>query len=162
MSVGDRLRGLVPDRFESLVSGVRFGQFVSVGVIGFVCDTAMFVFLTEGLGILREVGLIVGIETAILVMFLVNDNWTFADERSDERDSLGRRLLRSHAVRIGGATTQFVVFVTIYRFLFVSLSISGIDLWSLFAKAVGVGIAMVVNYVFESIFTWEVHQGESH
>lgn len=154
--VRERLLGLVPDRFQALVSGVRFTQFVSVGVVGFVCDTAMFVFLTEGLGILREVGLVIGIETAILVMFLVNDNWTFADERNG--DSLGRRLLRSHAVRIGGATTQFVVFVTIYRFLFVPVSLSGIDLWSLFAKGVGVGIAMVVNYVFESIFTWEVHQ----
>jgi len=155
---GELLRGLVPDRFEALVSGVRFGQFVSVGVVGFVCDTAVFVFLTEGLGVLQELGLLVGIETAILVMFLVNDNWTFADERETAADSLLRRLGRSHAVRLGGATTQFVVFVTIYRLLFVPVSIAGIDLWSLLAKGTGVGIAMLVNYVFESLFTWEVHE----
>jgi len=158
MSVGDRLRQLVPGRFESLVSGVRFGQFVSVGVVGALCDTTVLVVLTEVFNVLPEVATVVGIESAILVMFAINDNWTFAGEQGDDRDSLPRRLLRSHAVRAVGSTTQFLIFVAVYRLLFVSLTLAGIDLWVLVAKGTGIGIGMLVNYVFESIFTWEVHQ----
>jgi putative flippase GtrA len=153
-----RLREAVPSRFEALVSGVRFGQFVSVGVIGALCDTTVLVVLTEVFGVLPEVATIVGIETAILVMFAVNDNWTF--DADGEHRSLGRRLLRSHAVRAGGSTTQFVVFVVVYRLLFAPLSFAGVDLWLLVAKAGGIGVGMMVNYVFESLFTWQVHQGD--
>ncbi|MFC6862453.1 GtrA family protein [Halomicroarcula sp. GCM10025817] len=153
-----RLRGAVPDRFEALVSGVRFGQFVSVGVVGALCDTTVLVVLTEVFGVLPEIATILGIETAILVMFAINDNWTF-DAEGDHR-SLGRRLLRSHAVRAGGSTTQFVVFVVVYRLLFVPLSLLGLDLWLLVAKAGGIGVGMFVNYVFESLFTWQVHRSD--
>ena len=152
------LRAVVPDRFESLVSGVRFGQFVSVGVIGAICDTTVLVVLTEVFGVLPEIATIVGIETAILVMFAINDNWTFDAE--GEHRSLGRRLLRSHAVRAGGSTTQFVVFVVVYRLFFLPLSFAGVDLWLLVAKAGGIGVGMFVNYVFESLFTWQVQQRE--
>jgi putative flippase GtrA len=151
-----RLREAVPDRFEALLSGVRFGQFVSVGVVGAVCDTTVLVVLTEVFGVLPEIATILGIETAILVMFAINDNWTFDAE--GEHRSLGRRLLRSHAVRAGGSTTQFVVFVVVYRLFFVPLSLVGVDLWLLVAKGSGIGIGMFVNYVFESLFTWQVHQ----
>jgi len=161
MSVGDRIRRLVPDRFESLVSGVRFGQFVSVGVIGAVCDTTVLLVLTELFAVAPVVATVVGIETAILVMFAINDNWTFAGEDGDTRDSLSRRLLRSHAVRAVGSTTQFVIFVVVYRLLFVSVSLAGIDLWVLVAKGLGIGVGMAVNYVFESLFTWRVHRDDS-
>ncbi|MFC6973968.1 GtrA family protein [Halomicroarcula sp. GCM10025709] len=154
----DRLRQAVPDRFESLVSGVRFGQFVSVGVVGAACDTTVLLVLTEVFGVLPELATLAGIETAILVMFAINERWTFADEGDPE--SLPRRLLRSHVVRAGGSTTQFLVFVVIYRLLFVPLSVAGIDLWILVAKGGGIGLGMLVNYVFESIFTWQVHHEE--
>ena len=161
MSVEERIRRLVPDRFESLVSGVRFGQFVSVGVVGAVCDTTVLLVLTELLGVAPIVATVVGIETAILVMFAINDNWTFAGEEGDERNSFGRRLLRSHAVRAVGSTTQFVIFVIVYRLLFVAVSVAGIDLWVLIAKGLGIGVGMAVNYVFESLFTWQVHREDT-
>ena len=52
MSVGDRLRTLVPNRFESLVSGVRFGQFLSVGVVGAISDNTVLAVL----GLVFEIG----------------------------------------------------------------------------------------------------------
>ncbi|MFC7195664.1 hypothetical protein ACFQL4_15245 [Halosimplex aquaticum] len=33
-----------------------------------------------------------------------------------------------------------------------------LDLWLLVAKGTGVAVGMVVNYVFESLFTWQVHE----
>ena len=156
IDIEERVRELVPKRFEALVSGVRMGQFVSVGVVGLVCDTAVLLVLTEVFGVLPELATLAGIEMAILVMFLVNDRWTFSDAGAE--NSLARRLVRSHLVRASGSTTQFLIFTAVYRLLFVPLSVVGIDLWLLVAKGSGVAVGMTVNYVFESLITWEVHR----
>jgi len=144
-------------RVEALRSRTRFGKFVSVGVIGAACDTAVLVFLVEVLGLLEEAAFLIGVETAILVMFLINDNWTFASEGSSDRHSFPGRLVRSHAVRMGGIVTQSIIFFVIYRLLFVSLVVAGVDGWLLVAKGAGIACGMVVNYTFESLFTWRVH-----
>jgi len=143
----------------ALASRLRFGKFVSVGVVGAICDTAVLLFLVEVVGLLEEIAVLIGIETAIVVMFLINDNWTFASEGEQDRRSWFGRLLRSHAVRSGGSLTQFVVFVTLYRLFFVSLQVFGVDAWLLVAKGCGIAVGMLVNYVFESLFTWQVHTG---
>lgn len=142
---------------SALNSRLRFGKFVSVGVVGAACDTAVLVFLVEIVGLLEEVAVLIGIETAIVIMFLINDSWTFADEGDGDRRSWVGRLIRSHAVRSGGVVTQFLVFVIIYRLLFVSLTLFGVDAWLLVAKGSGIALGMLVNYVFESLFTWQVH-----
>jgi len=153
MSDDRRTGGLL----AALNSRLRFGKFVSVGVVGAACDTAVLLFLVEVVGVLEEVAFLAGVETAIVVMFLINDNWTFAGIGSSDRRSWVGRLVRSHAVRSGGVLTQSVVFYTIYRLLFVSVTVLGLDAWLLFAKGCGIGIGMLVNYVFESVFTWQVH-----
>ena len=163
------------DRARSLLSGARFGKFVSVGAVGAVCDTVVLVTLKQVVGAPPELAWLAGVETAIIVMFLINENWTFAGHGTDDRASFLRRLGRSHVVRAGGVTTQFVIFEGVYRLLFrdvllgdiglwVALTggfgvpLAGLDVWLLVAKGLGVGVGMVVNYVFESLFTWRVHQ----
>jgi putative flippase GtrA len=146
---------------DALRSRVRFGKFVSVGVVGAVCDTTVLVVLTEVFGVLPELATLAGIETAILVMFAINERWTFAEQGRVGTRSLLRRALRSHGVRAAGSTTQFLVFVAVYRGLAVPLTVAGLDLWLLVAKGGGIGVGMVVNYVFESLFTWQVHAEES-
>ncbi|MFB6352589.1 MAG: GtrA family protein [Halobacteriales archaeon] len=165
-------------RLAALTSGVRIGQFVSVGALGAVVDTFVLVALAEGLGVLPELATLAGIETAILVMFAANERWTFAGEGAPGRGPLLDRLKRSHLVRAAGSLTQFGVFVLVYRVLFVPLTLgglglwrpiaatlgigggalAGLDLWLLVAKGTGIGVGMVVNYVFESLFTWRVTQ----
>lgn len=150
------------DRFaphvDELVSGVRFGKFVSVGAVGFVFDTITFVVLDQIVGLSVAVATAIGIEVAILVMFVVNDVWTFAGDGPDDRRSLGGRLLRSHLVRAGGSALQWVLVVlvlSVYTIEFIS--VGGIDLWPVIVKGGAIGIAMFVNYTFESLFTWRVH-----
>ncbi len=142
---------------SALASRVRFGQFVSVGVVGAACDTAVLVALTRA-GVLPEVATLVGIETAILVMFAINERWTFADHGAADGRSLLGRLARSHGVRAAGSLTQFVVFVAVFRGVAVSLPVYGLDLWLLVAKGSGIAVGMLVNYAFESLFTWRVHR----
>jgi len=151
--------GRVRELAAELTSLVRFGKFASVGVVGAVCDTTTLLVLVEGFGVLEEVATLVGIEVAIVVMFLLNEHWTFSTEKADGFRAKGRRLGRSHLVRAGGSTVQFLTFVLLYRVLFVSVTFAGVELWLLVAKLGGIGLGMVVNYVFESLFTWQVQQG---
>jgi len=162
-------------RYGALYSKIRIGQFVSVGVVGAVVDTSVLVVLAEGFGLVPEVATLFGIETAILVMFVLNERWTFADHGDPGRGPLTDRLKRSHVVRTAGVLTQLVVFIIVYRLLFVPLTLGDLpfwhavagavglggafaafDLWLVVAKGAGIGVGMVVNYVFESLFTWRV------
>ncbi|MCG1004157.1 MULTISPECIES: GtrA family protein [Halobacterium] len=160
MSRADRVREALPDRLAALVSTVRFGQFVSVGAVGAVFDITTLVVLTELFGVAAAVANVVSIETAILVMFAVNERWTFADHGDTDARSVGRRLIRSHLVRAGGSTLQYVLFVAVFYNVAVDLSVAGVDLWLVVVKGGAIGVAMLVNYVFESLFTWRVHADE--
>ncbi|UHH25005.1 GtrA family protein [Halobacterium noricense] len=160
MSRADRLREALPERLAALVSTVRFGQFVSVGAVGAVFDVTTLVVLTELFGVPAAVANVVSIETAILVMFAVNERWTFAEHGATDLRSIGRRLVRSHVVRAGGSTLQYVLFVAVFYNVAVDLSVAGVDLWLVVVKGGAIGVAMLVNYVFESLFTWRVHADE--
>ncbi len=146
-------------RLRALASGVRFGRFISVGILGALLDVTVLVVLTEGFGVLPELATLAGIESAILLMFAVNERWTFASEGTPGRRPLLARLARSHGVRAVGSLTQFVLFVVLYRYVAVGLTVWGIDAWLVVAKVGAIGIAVLVNYTFESLFTWRVHRG---
>ncbi|WP_226012799.1 GtrA family protein [Halomicrobium salinisoli] len=143
---------------RELLSGVRFGKFVSVGVVGAAADNAVLAALRLGLGVPEMWAKAAGIETAIVVMFLVNEHWTFAEQGASGRRAFGARLVKSHLVRSGGVTIQLVVYWFLTQRLTVELVVLGEDLWFLAASPVAIGIAMFANYVFESLFTWRVHE----
>lgn len=142
-------------RLDALLSGVRFGQFASVGALGALCDQSILVLLTTYGGVYRGSAKLVGAEVAIIVMFLVNEHWTFSAEGEAGWWSFLRRFLKSNLVRAGGVLVATGVFVLVsgldYRF-----PVGGEVLWLLFANGVGIGVGMFVNYVAESLFTWRV------
>lgn len=143
-------------RLKVLFSKKRFGKFVSVGAVGAVFDIAILVLLVEFVGITEEIAVIIGIESAILLMFVLNDTWTYADMGKSSYWALFRRLVKSHAVRSGGAVTQFVVFVIVYRYMYIPIEFAGLATWLLVAKGAGIALGMMVNYTFETLFTWAV------
>ncbi|UIP00207.1 GtrA family protein [Halobaculum sp. CBA1158] len=140
---------------ETLASGTRIGQFVSVGVVGATVDIASSTALSE-LGVFPELAALIGIETAIVVMFLLNDRVTFAGEGAAGVVPALRRLVRSNVVRAGGTAVQLVVFTLLFRVVAIPVSAAGIDLWFVASRVGGIGAGMVVNYVAESLFTWRV------
>jgi putative flippase GtrA len=145
-------RGLI----DALYAPFRFGRFVSVGAVGALCDNAVLLALAT-VGVMPELAKFAGIETAILVMFALNERWTFAGAGASGLVPTVRRLATSNVVRVGGIAVQLVVFSTVYRRLHVDLTALGLDLWLLVASAAGIGCGMVVNYVTESLFTWRIH-----
>lgn len=141
-----------------LLEWSRIGQFVSVGAVGFVFDVTTSTLLAE-LGVFPEIAAFVGIEVAVVVMFLLNDRFTFASEGIGGLGPSLRRLGRSNLVRLGGIVVQLLVFTAVYRGIDLPLSLASVDLWFVVSKAAGIGVGMVVNYVAESVFTWRVLSG---
>jgi putative flippase GtrA len=147
-------------RVDALLSGARFGQFVSVGVVGALSDNAVLATLKLLFGVPELWAKAAGVETAIVVMFLVNEHWTFAGQGASGRIPFLKRLGKSHLVRSGGVAVQLSVYWVLVTLVDVTVVVFGTDLWFLVASPIAIAVAMSVNYVFESLFTWEVHVGE--
>ncbi|MFB6080447.1 MAG: GtrA family protein [Haloferacaceae archaeon] len=147
------------DRIAALLSGVRMGQFASVGALGALCDNAVLVALKLGLGLAPVLSKAASAETAIVVMFLANEHWTFAEAGASGLRAFLGRLGRSHLVRATGVGIQLVVYWYLTQQLTISLVVFGTDLWFLAASPLAIGAAMGVNYVAECLFTWRLAGG---
>jgi len=156
MTVRQRITGLLPERLEPLVSGAQFGQFVSVGAVGAVADTLVLAAATLLIGVSELWGKAAGIEVAVVLMFLLNERWTFTSCGGDDWRSVLTRLGKSHLVRSGGVAVQLATFWALTARYTLQITIGGFDVWFLLASLVSIGIATLINYVFEGLFTWDI------
>ena len=143
-------------RLGALLSTVRFGKFASVGAAGATVETLIVTVLTVLFGVYGLFAKAVGTEASITLMFLLNEHWTFATEGREDRRSLLGRFVRSHLVRAAGLTVAFLVFAALLELTDVTLFVSGEDFWPPVANLISIAVAMWVNYVAESLFTWQV------
>lgn len=132
-----------------LLSPARVGQFLAVGALGAACDTAVLAVLHGRLGVGLAPAKVAGAEAGILLMFAVNERWTFSGEGEGGPGPVARRLVTSNAVRLVGLATG----------LGVLLLLASLGVWYLAANAVGLGAGFIANYLFESLLTWRVHRG---
>lgn len=142
-------------RLQSLVRGVLFGKYLSVGVAGAVTESIVVFALTAGglVGALAAKG--IGAEFSITLMFVLNDAWTFADSGESGIRPVARRFLRSHAVRALGLAVGFSVLFGLTELTSVTVRVAGLHLWPTMANLVGIGVGFVVNYVGEGLVTWD-------
>ncbi|AFK18388.1 GtrA family protein [Haloferax mediterranei ATCC 33500] len=143
------------NRLSALTSGTRFGKFVSVGAVGAVFDLSLSSLLIVFFGIAGELAKLAGAELAIVVMFLINDRWTFAGAGADHLTAKVRRFLKSNLVRSGGLAVQVLV-VRALGEIPLEIPVAGIDLWKLVPLPIAIGASMLLNYVAESLFTWRI------
>jgi Predicted membrane protein len=155
-SAPDRLRQWLRARLGPLLSVATFGRFVSVGILGAVADTAALSVAILVLGVGELAAKIAGIEVAILVMFLLNERWTFTDQGEGGHWPSLARLGKSHLVRAGGSAIQLGVFWALIQPYRIRVAVGGTDVWVLLASLASIAVATVVNYVFEGLFTWQV------
>ncbi|WP_248908564.1 GtrA family protein [Halocatena marina] len=143
----------ISERIRARLVSIRFGQFASVGVVGAICDNLV---LALGLSfeMTPELAKIAGAETAIIVMFWINEHWTFGEEGKEGIRPLIRRLLTSNVVRLGGVLVATVIFSVVYRQIDVRISLVDWDVWFLVANGCGIIAGLVVNYILESTVTW--------
>jgi len=160
VSVADLLRA----RLRALASAGRIGQFVSVGVAGASLETVIVALLTGGFvveAVLAGQPLVakaIGAEASITLMFLLNDNWTFADHGGAGPVALVRRWVKSHLVRSVGLAVAFATLYVLTAWTDVTVVVAGGDIWPTVANAIGIGVGLTINYVAESLVTWRVHE----
>lgn len=139
---------LVPDRLEPLVSVPRMGMFLSVGVAGALLEQATLAALVELVAVAPALAAPVGKEASILLMFVLNDRFTFAGEGEDAARPLLSRLVRSHAVRAVGVTVAYLTFLAL---------LYGAGVHYFLANPIGIAAGFAVNYVLENVVTWRTH-----
>ncbi|WP_436347526.1 GtrA family protein [Natronorubrum sp. FCH18a] len=147
--MSDSVAEAIRTRFRALLSTTRFTQFASVGFVGAAVDMIVLAVLVDVFDVWYLTSKVLSWELAIIVIFAVNERWTFADYGSMTPRALGKRFLRSNAVRFAG----FLVTLSVLAVL-----VDGFGIWYLAANVVGIGIGFFVNYTCESLYTWKVHR----
>jgi len=135
--------------FADAIQFTRIWQFVAVGAVGTACDFAVLIGLVELFDVWPVAAKIVSAETAIVVMFAINETWTFANWGVDTIRGVVRRLLTSNLVRLGGmgvATVVLAILTTQYGVSYI------------LANAAGIAAGFTVNYMMENLFTWRTHR----
>lgn len=124
-----------------------FSRFLSVGAIGAVFDNIVLVGTVEFIGMAPMVAKVLSAELSIVLMFVINEHWTFSGQGDDGLRKLAKRFATSNFVRLGGLIVGLGVLYVLHRLL---------GIWYLPANIAGLGIGFVVNYVSEGLFTWDV------
>ena len=102
-----RLRGRLPTRLQPVVSR-RFLKFCTVGATGVVVNLAgLWLFMQ--VGVRSSFASAAAIEVSILSNFVVNELWTFRDQRGG--GTVGGRVVRFQLVSLVGAAMQWGVFL---------------------------------------------------
>lgn len=137
-------------RLRALRSRSRFTQFAGVGLVGATVDNVVLFALVELTVLGPVMAKVISWELAIMVIFAINERWTFSSYGEMGVRPLGRRFLRSNAVRFAG----FLVTLTVLAILYYQFGV-----WYMAANVIGMGVGFFVNYTCESLYTWKVHQG---
>ncbi|POG55531.1 GtrA family protein [Haloferax marisrubri] len=146
----------IESKLDILIDHTRISRFVSVGIVGATIETIIVAILTGFLGINPLVAKAVGAETSISTMFVVNDQWTFANVGGSRLVLVVRRWIKSHAVRVVGLSVAFSVLYLLTSVVEFSIPVAGVELWPTVANLTGIGVGMSINYIAESLFTWQV------
>lgn len=149
---------------RELATSPRLGKFLSVGAVGAVIDLSISTVLTlSTLSVIEAIppeGIkIIGAEAAIIVMFLINDRWTFPEHGMVGIRPKLRRFLTSNVVRSGGLAVQVAVVFLLTR-RDVVITVAGTNVWDALTMPIAILAAFLVNYVAESLFTWRVTDGD--
>jgi putative flippase GtrA len=138
-----------PAPLRELATGIRFSQFLSVGVLGAVCDNLILVGVVEMTATAPFYAKLISAEVAIVVMFILNEQWTFGGFGGSSLSAISRRFFTSNIVRAGAAGVALVILTVLTRWF---------GIWYLVANFIGIGVGFILNYLAESLVTWRVHR----
>jgi putative flippase GtrA len=119
--------------------------FALIGGIGFLVDALVLALLVHGHGWGKYSARFVSFAIAVTVTWLLNRNFTFADNRTSNRRSEYTRYI---TVQITGMGINLLIY---------SLCIETsavMDRWPVIALAVGSAVALIFNYVGARIFVF--------
>lgn len=130
------------ERYSTVSKYVRFAV---VGGIGAMLNTALLYVLTEFLGIFYMISAILSIETAILLMFFLNNRFTFSSVKEGFRQVMDG-IIRSNMVRAVGVSVQIGL-------LFLLTEFAGI--YYVASNILAIVVASIFNFIGEKRFNWQ-------
>ncbi|PSH01397.1 MAG: GtrA family protein [Nanohaloarchaea archaeon QH_8_44_6] len=132
------------NRIKELLNLERISKFTFIGFIGLLVDNGVIFLLEQNTEMMIEVAKLISAELSIILMFLLNEKWTF----NTQKDGLWR-FLKSNLVRSGGVIVALVVLKVLYDLFGTPVII---------ANTAGIIAGFGFNYVFESLYTWKIHR----
>jgi len=138
----------LPDRVAALERDFhRLIKFSIVGAIGAGINTGFLWLFTDVAGLFYLYSSVIAIEIAIILQFLMNDRWTFKEQRTTHAEQFMKRILKSNLWRSGGLAVNIGVlyFLTEY-----------VGVYYLLSNIAGIFCAFLLNYLFESRLTWGI------
>jgi len=138
----------LPDRVAALNGDLlRLTKFSIVGAIGAGINTGFLWVFTDVAGLFYLYSSAIAIEIAIILQFLMNDRWTFKEQKTTHVEQFIKRILKSNLWRSGGLVVNIGVlyFLTEY-----------VGVYYLLSNIVGIICAFLLNYLFESRLTWGI------
>jgi putative flippase GtrA len=118
-----------------------------------VVDMSILTMLVEVASITPTFAKVGSAETSIVAMFILNEYWTFSGASQESTEWLFYRFVRSNIVRWGGAGVALAI---------LHLLTTTFGIWYLLANAIGIGVGVIFNYVFESLITWKIHRRDTN
>jgi len=123
-----------------------------VGIMGAVIDSAILSLLVISMSFPLISSKLIGAELAIIAMFLLNEYWTFSEDGLNGKYQRLIRFMKSNFVRSVGVVVATGVMVTIVGRI--ETGYGGIEL--VLANIIGITAGLIVNYILESLITWQV------
>lgn len=117
-----------------------------VGACGVAAQAIALVALVEYAGLYPVFGNILAAEVGVVVNFIINNAWTFKEERSRP---LPTRFALFHVSILGSIAIQTVV-------MWVGVEFFGRSLYLLYA-AMGIGLGLISNYLLYTRLVWKKH-----
>jgi dolichol-phosphate mannosyltransferase len=121
----------------------RLARFALVGAVGVGVNSGMLWLLRAGAGLPLAAASALAIETAIWNNFLLNDLWTFYEERY--RRPWWTRVLAFHATAATAASINLGLLLAL---------VTWAGMHYLIANLIAIAVASVVNYGVSALWTW--------
>ena len=134
------------DRFTpGFVKPDQLIKFLIAGFLGLIVDTGLLYIFVEFVGFSPRLSKLISTESAIIMIFFINESWTYKDHRPG---TLLTRFLKSNGFRLVGLV---VGVFTIQVFLDFGLHL-------VVANLLSIGLELIFNYTFETLVTWKAHK----
>jgi dolichol-phosphate mannosyltransferase len=131
-----------PDRLREMPLP-RLARFALVGVTGVGVNTGMLWLLRAGAGLPLPAASALAIETAVWNNFLLNDLWTFHEQR--HRRPWWARAAAFHATAATAAAINLGLLLAL---------VTWAGMHYLVANLIAIAVAAAVNYVVSALWTW--------
>jgi len=126
---------------------LRLIKFSIVGVIGAGINTGFLWVLTDVAGLYYLLSSVIAIEIAILLQFLMNDRWTFKEQKTQQVEQFITRIVKSNMWRSGGLAVNISVLYLLTEYM---------GVYYLLSNIAGIICAFLLNYFLESRLTWGI------